>query len=158
MWVRAAQGEGVLACAKHYPGHGRTFQDSHDVIPTVESGLEELAGSDLRPFESAVRANVASIMTAHVRLPSWDASGEPATRSSVMIGYLRAALGFDGLVVTDALVMEGGGQSAEEEVVRPIRGRVAAVSPHPAAVTHAGSVIPIPMSQVSRKVRGRHSG
>ena len=122
-WVRAAQGAGILACAKHYPGHGRTFQDSHDVVPTVESGLAELTDTDLRPFERAIEAGVASIMTAHVRYPRWDPSGEPATRSSVMLGHLRSALGFGGLVVTDALVMEGAraGLPDDEVALAPIR-------------------------------------
>ncbi|MDH4349331.1 MAG: hypothetical protein OEW17_11030 [Gemmatimonadota bacterium] len=121
-WVRAAQGEGVLACAKHYPGHGRTFQDSHDVVPTVDCDLAELTGTDLRPFKGAIEAGVASIMTAHVRYPGWDPSGEPATRSAVMLGHLRSVLGFGGLVVTDALVMQGAraGLPDDEVVLAPI--------------------------------------
>lgn len=122
-WIRAAQAEGVLACAKHYPGHGRTWQDSHDLTPAVETSLEELAAFDLRPFAAAVEADVASVMTAHVRFPAWDATGEPATRSAVMLGYLRQRLGHRGLVVTDALVMAGarGGSSPDEAILAPVR-------------------------------------
>lgn len=106
-WIAACQAEGVLASAKHYPGHGRTAQDSHNVLPAVSLSLGELEATDLRPFAAAVQAGVAMIMTAHVGFPSWDPTGAPATLSPVILGHLRQALGFDGLVVTDALIMEG---------------------------------------------------
>lgn len=107
LWVKGCQGEGALACAKHYPGHGRTTADSHNVMPTVKAPFEELAATDLRPFAAAVNSGVASVMTAHVAFPSWDPSGAPATRSRTILEYLRATLGFEGLVVTDAFIMEG---------------------------------------------------
>lgn len=107
IWVEACQAAGALACAKHYPGHGRTTGDSHNILPTVRASLTDLAASDLRPFGGAVRAGVASVMTAHVAFPAWDPSGAPATRSPVILGHLRSVLGFDGLVVTDAFIMEG---------------------------------------------------
>jgi beta-glucosidase-like glycosyl hydrolase len=106
-WVEAAQAEGVLACAKHYPGHGRTTADSHRELPTVAAPLEELLRTDLRPFAAAVRAGVASIMTGHVAFSAWDPAGRPATMSPVILDHLRSSLGFDGLVVTDAFIMEG---------------------------------------------------
>jgi beta-glucosidase-like glycosyl hydrolase len=121
-WIRAAQQEGILACAKHYPGHGRTRRDSHETLPQVPLPVEALAQSDLRPFQAAIEAGVAGIMTAHVAYPAWDPGGLPATQSAVILGYLRSTLGFDGLVVTDALIMEGarGGRSEEEAVVRAL--------------------------------------
>jgi beta-glucosidase-like glycosyl hydrolase len=106
-WIEACQAEGALACAKHYPGHGRTTGDSHNVLPAVGVSLPELTETDLRPFAQAVRGGVASVMTAHVAFPAWDPSGAPATRSPVILGHLRSVLGFDGLVVTDAFIMEG---------------------------------------------------
>jgi beta-glucosidase len=106
-WIDACQAEGVIACAKHYPGHGRTVHDSHQRLPSVGTALAELESTDLRPFGSAVRAGVGSVMTSHVAFPSWDAGGAPATRSPVILGYLRQKLGFDGLIVTDAFIMEG---------------------------------------------------
>lgn len=106
-WTRAAQREGVLACAKHYPGHGRTRLDSHHTVPSVTVPLEALEQSDLEPFRAAVAAGVASVMTAHVAFPAWDPSGVPATRSRVILNYLRRVLNFDGLIVTDALIMGG---------------------------------------------------
>jgi beta-glucosidase-like glycosyl hydrolase len=114
LWIQAAQAEGVLACAKHYPGHGRTRHDSHQTLPTVSLALSELSRTDLAPFVAAIGAGVGSVMTAHVAFPAWDPSGMPATRSSVILDHLRSALGFEGLVVTDALIMEGALAGQEE--------------------------------------------
>ncbi len=122
-WIRACQSEGVLACAKHYPGHGRTTHDSHNTLPAVPLPLEALADTDLLPFRKAVECGVRAVMTAHVSFPAWDPSGAPATRSTVLLGYLRKELGFAGLVVTDALIMEGAqaGQGQEDAVVGALR-------------------------------------
>lgn len=121
-WIRAAQAEGVLACAKHYPGHGRTRHDSHDRLPRVEAPLDLLVQTDLQPFAAAVEAGVASVMTAHVAYPDWDPTAVPATRSAVALGYLRRELRFDGLIVTDALIMEGAraGRPEGEAVVEAL--------------------------------------
>lgn len=107
LWVRAAQAEGVMACAKHFPGHGRTRHDSHSRLPVVPGSMATLEPTDLAPFRAAVAAGVGSIMTAHVAFPDWDPSGVPATLSPVILGALRSQLGFGGLIVTDALIMEG---------------------------------------------------
>ena len=106
-WIRGAQEHGVLACAKHYPGHGRTTVDSHQTLPVVETAAAELLASDVQPFAAAVASGVASVMTAHVAYPSWDPSGSAATFSLPILGHLRSALGFQGIVVTDALIMAG---------------------------------------------------
>lgn len=104
-WIEGCQAAGVLACAKHYPGHGRTAVDSHITLPLVDATKEELA-VDRRPFRAAIAAGVASMMTAHVGYPALDPSGLPATLSRPILEALRAD-GFDGLVVTDAFIMEG---------------------------------------------------
>jgi beta-glucosidase len=107
-WIRACQAEGVLACAKHFPGHGRTHADSHLELPVVDASKKELLEVDLLPFRTAIEAGVASIMTAHVAYPALDASGVPATMSrEILQWFLRQQLKFDGLIVTDALIMEG---------------------------------------------------
>jgi beta-glucosidase-like glycosyl hydrolase len=106
-WIRGCQEHGVLACAKHYPGHGRTTQDSHATLPRVKTSKPELEQTDLVPFASAVHAGVGSVMSAFVAYPGWDPSGRAAGFSPVMLGYLRETLGFRGLVVTDALIMAG---------------------------------------------------
>jgi len=107
VWVRGCQEHGALACAKHYPGHGRTTQDSHQTLPRVTAPAAELQQVDLAPFEAAIRAAVASVMSAFVAYPDWDPSGRAASFSSVILGHLRDTLNFGGLVVTDALIMAG---------------------------------------------------
>lgn len=107
-WIRACQSEGALACAKHFPGHGRTTRDSHAELPTVEIDAATLRAMDLVPFRAAIYADVASIMSAHVSYPALDPSRAPATLSlAILNDLLRDELGFKGLIVTDALIMEG---------------------------------------------------
>ncbi len=103
-WIAAAQAKGVIACAKHYPGHGRTTVDSHAALPVVASRREMLE-ADLAPFRAAVAAGVSSVMMAHVSYPALDPTGMPASMSAEIIGQLRGDLGFDGIVATDALIM-----------------------------------------------------
>lgn len=106
-WIEGCQDAGALACAKHFPGHGRTTVDSHVALPVVSATAGTLHESDLLPFAIAVESGVASVMTAHVAYPALDPSGLPATISRPIMAELRERLGFDGLVVTDALIMEG---------------------------------------------------
>jgi beta-glucosidase-like glycosyl hydrolase len=106
-WIEGCQNAGALACAKHFPGHGRTTVDSHIALPVVSDSADTLRDSDLLPFSIAVESGVASMMTAHVAYPALDASGVPATISGPIMAELRERLGFDGLVVTDALIMDG---------------------------------------------------
>lgn len=107
-WIEACQREGVLACAKHFPGHGRTTGDSHMTLPVVDAPRTLLLETDIMPFRAAIAAGVASIMTAHVAYPALDASRAPATLSTKILHFLlREKLRFDGLIVTDALIMEG---------------------------------------------------
>ncbi|HEX8432865.1 MAG TPA: glycoside hydrolase family 3 N-terminal domain-containing protein, partial [Longimicrobium sp.] len=106
-WVRGCTAGGALSCAKHFPGHGRTVGDSHIERPCVSASREELE-VDFIPFRAAVEAGVDSMMTAHVCYPALDPSGAPATLSPpILDGLLRGEMGFGGLVVTDALIMEG---------------------------------------------------
>jgi beta-glucosidase len=105
-FLQGCQAEGVLACAKHFPGHGDTSTDSHLALPLIPHGRERLEAVELPPFQAAIAAGVASVMTAHLQLPALDPE-RPATLSEpVLTGLLRRQLGFTGLVVTDALVME----------------------------------------------------
>ena len=104
-WIEACESEGVGACAKHFPGHGRTATDSHDELPVVEAGRSELA-EDLAPFRE-VSDTVSAFMTAHVAYPGLG-SVRPATlEPRLLIDLLREEMGFEGLVVTDALNMSG---------------------------------------------------
>jgi beta-glucosidase-like glycosyl hydrolase len=107
VWIRGLQEHGVLGCAKHYPGHGRTTEDSHATLPRVRAALTELQQVDVTPFEYALRAGVGSVMSAFVAYPNWDPAGRAASFSPEILGYLRDTLNFGGLVVTDALIMAG---------------------------------------------------
>ena len=121
-WIDACQSEGVLACAKHFPGHGRTTVDSHKELPRVDAPADLLRQTDLVPFRRAIERGVASIMSAHVAFPAFDPTGAPSTLSRpILTDLLRRELEFTGLVVTDALIMEGvlgGGES--EAVIRAL--------------------------------------
>ncbi|MEV6103804.1 glycoside hydrolase family 3 N-terminal domain-containing protein [Streptomyces sp. NPDC051940] len=106
--VRGLHRGGVAATAKHFPGHGDTDTDSHFGLPRIPHTREQMDTIDLPPFRAAIEAGIETIMTAHVVVPSLDASGAPATMSHpILTGLLRDELGFEGLVVTDALDMQG---------------------------------------------------
>ena len=123
-WIRGCHDAGALACAKHFPGHGRTTTDSHAELPVVAADARTLE-QDLIPFRAAIDAGVDSIMSAHVSFPALDASGTAATLSApILQNILRDRLGFEGLVVTDALIMEGvleAGAGEASAVVRAVR-------------------------------------
>lgn len=120
-WVAACQSLGVLACAKHFPGHGRTTTDSHLGLPVVAASRAALE-ADLAPFRAAMDAGVASVMSAHVAYPALDPSGAPASQSRpILTGLLRESFGFDGLIVSDALGMAGALGNAGSEVEAALR-------------------------------------
>ncbi|MCF6472450.1 glycoside hydrolase family 3 protein [Nonomuraea sp. MG754425] len=103
--VQGLQSVNVAACVKHFPGHGATRVDSHLAVPVVDVGLDVLRERELVPFRAAIGAGARSVMTAHVAVPV--VTGEtPATLSgAALTGLLRGELGYDGVVVTDALDM-----------------------------------------------------
>jgi beta-glucosidase len=105
-FLRGAQAEGVLCCAKHFPGHGDTASDSHLELPLLGHSRERLEAVELPPFRAAIAAGVASVMTAHLLLEALDGERPATLAPAVLDGLLRRDLGFEGLVVTDALVME----------------------------------------------------
>lgn len=105
-WIDGVQSTGVAACAKHFPGHGDTSQDSHVALPVVDASEEVIRERDVAPFAAAIAAGVKAIMTSHIVMPALDS--EPATFSSrILQGLLRDELGFEGLIITDALDMAG---------------------------------------------------
>ena len=104
--IRGLQENGVAACGKHFPGHGDTSADSHHELPVVEHAPDRLRRVEWVPFREAIRAGVASIMTAHVLVPSLDEE-KPATLSQGIVrGLLRGELGFEGLILSDDLEMK----------------------------------------------------
>ena len=103
--VQGYQAEGVLACAKHFPGHGDTAIDSHLALPTITGDRARLEAVELLPFRALIAAGAGAIMTTHILFPALDAE-RPATLSqAVLAGLLRDEMGFDGLVITDCLEM-----------------------------------------------------
>lgn len=106
-YVAGVQSVGVAACAKHFPGHGDTVTDSHHALPRVHVEAHVLDARELEPFRAAIEAHVACIMTSHVVVSAIDAE-RPATFSPVVLGdVLRERLGFEGVIVSDALDMAG---------------------------------------------------
>nr|WP_086857900.1 glycoside hydrolase family 3 protein [Amycolatopsis lexingtonensis] len=100
--------QSVAATAKHFPGHGAAPTDSHTGLPRIDSTEAQWRATDVPPFKAAIAAGVDSIMSAHIQFPSLDPSLEPATLSKPIItGKLRDELGYNGVVVTDALEMQG---------------------------------------------------
>ncbi|MFF7449093.1 MULTISPECIES: glycoside hydrolase family 3 N-terminal domain-containing protein [unclassified Streptomyces] len=98
----------VAATAKHFPGHGDTAVDSHYGFPVITHTRAEWEKLDAPPFRAAIAAGIDSIMTAHLMVPALDDSGDPATLSRpILQGILREELGYDGVIVTDSLGMEG---------------------------------------------------
>jgi beta-glucosidase-like glycosyl hydrolase/CubicO group peptidase (beta-lactamase class C family) len=106
-YVEGTQAGGMLATAKHFPGHGDTSTDSHHVRPVVSAGRERLEAVELVPFRAAIEAGVDTIMTAHVVMTAVDAEAPATLSKPVMTGLLREEMGFEGLIVTDALEMAG---------------------------------------------------
>ncbi|MFE6379966.1 glycoside hydrolase family 3 protein [Streptomyces roseolus] len=106
--IRGYQGAGVAATAKHFPGHGDTAVDSHYGLPVITHTRAQWAELDAPPFRAAIAAGIDAIMTAHLVVPALDPSEDPATLSyPILTGVLREQLGYDGVVVTDALDMQG---------------------------------------------------
>ncbi|MDH2444540.1 glycoside hydrolase family 3 protein [Amnibacterium sp. CER49] len=106
-WIRGLQSTGVAASAKHFPGHGDTAVDSHHGLPVVGVPLSVLEARELVPFRAAIAAGVATIMTSHIVLPALDPT-TPATMSrAILTDLLRERLGFEGVIVSDALDMAG---------------------------------------------------
>ncbi len=108
-YMKGLQSENVIACAKHFPGHGNTFQDSHKTLPVVSDSKEKMEKYGLIPFKVLIDSGVESVMIAHLSVTAFDTvKNHPATLSpAIVTGLLKQELGFRGLVVTDALDMKG---------------------------------------------------
>ncbi len=103
-YIKVIESAGLISCAKHFPGHGDTNIDSHISLPVISKPLSELINTDVYPFQKAIESGVSSIMIGHLSIPAIDEV--PAALSGKVINsLLRSDLGFDGLVMTDALNM-----------------------------------------------------
>ncbi|MCR4396186.1 MAG: glycoside hydrolase family 3 protein [Candidatus Saccharicenans sp.] len=162
-FIKSCQSHGMIATAKHFPGHGDTDQDSHSLLPVIRADEERLKQVELYPFQAAIEAGVESIMTAHLYLPALEPEeGLPATLSPrILSGLLRQQMGFKGLVVTDALEMRGitGYFGDEEAALRALKAGVdlLLLPPDPVRVierlTLAVRTGELPLSRVEESLR-----
>ncbi len=108
-FIRGASSEHILSSAKHFPGHGFTTMDSHRELPLINRSKKKMLADDIYPFERCISAGVQSIMMGHLEVPAFEKKeGLPATLSqSIVTDLLRNQLGFDGLIVSDAMNMNG---------------------------------------------------
>src|SRR6188474_103661 len=104
--IRTLQAEGIAACGKHFPGHGDTSADSHFELPLVEHPPDRLRAVEFLPFRAAIEAGVATIMTAHVLVPSLDERRPASLSRHVVYDLLRKELGFEGVILSDDLEMK----------------------------------------------------
>ena len=122
-FVHGVEDNGMLATAKHFPGHGDTEQNSHLELARVNASRAELDTVELPPFRAAINAGVSGVMTFHGYIPALDTANTAATLNPrIMTGLLRDSLGFKGIVVTDALDMNGvlGGMTMAEVSQRAV--------------------------------------
>jgi beta-N-acetylhexosaminidase len=107
-WMRGSLAEGVACCIKHFPGHGDTHVDSHRALPVVDKSLAQLEALELKPFRALATGPEAApaIMTAHIVYPQIDPDVPATLSKAVLTGLLRESIGYDGVVITDALFMQ----------------------------------------------------
>ena len=103
------QRNGILASAKHFPGHGDTDQDSHKTLPTISHDFARLDSIELKPFQELIQKGITSIMVAHLAVPSYEPNTQiPASLSkNIITNLLKNQMGFKGIIITDALNMQG---------------------------------------------------
>ncbi|MBC6610870.1 serine hydrolase [Hymenobacter sp. BT507] len=107
-YMRGMQDAGVLAVAKHFPGHGDTDTDSHLALPLIRVDQRRIDTLELFPFKSLIKRGLGGMMVAHLNIPALDSTGLPSTLSKpIVTGLLQQKLGFDGMIFTDAMNMKG---------------------------------------------------
>ena len=107
-YARGLEANGVMAVAKHFPGHGDTSDDSHKTLPTINHSRERLEEVELYPFREYVHAGLSGIMSGHLNVPQLKTKGLPASLSpAIGVNLLKKEMGFDGLTFTDGMAMKG---------------------------------------------------
>src|SRR3989338_10969437 len=104
-FIKGFQKHGIIACAKHFPGHGDTIKDSHKELPVVKADIKRLRNIELYPFSQAVKAGVKMIMLGHLKVPALDSKFPSSLSQKTVHGLLRERMRFKGLVITDAMNM-----------------------------------------------------
>ncbi len=105
-FIKGLQKEGIIACAKHFPGHGDTSKDSHRELPAVKADMRRLNMIELYPFKEAVKSKVKMMMIGHLMVPAIDKVYPSSLSKKTLTGILRKKMGFKGLIVTDAMNMQ----------------------------------------------------
>ena len=98
---------GIIPCIKHYPGHGDADKDSHLTLPQIDLPIEEMEKIHIEPFKIAAKNGAEMIMAAHLHCTCFDKEVLPSSLSRNAIGYLRSKLGYDGVIISDDMVMKG---------------------------------------------------
>ncbi|MFA6890416.1 MAG: beta-N-acetylhexosaminidase, partial [Bacilli bacterium] len=122
-FIKGMQKDGLLATAKHFPGHGDVIVDSHLGLPVIDKTIEEIQKVELVPFKKAIENGIKAIMSAHIYFTAYETNGCPATLSHrIMTGLLREELGFEGLIISDCMEMK-----AIDETVGAAAGAVTGI-------------------------------
>ncbi|MBM3422418.1 MAG: glycoside hydrolase family 3 protein [Chlorobi bacterium] len=160
--IEGLQSHGMIATAKHFPGHGDVTVDSHLALPVLSAGRQRLFDYELKPFKAAIDHGVISIMTGHLAVPGLTGTMEPASVSrTIVTGLLRNELGFQGLIITDALNMKAlyNGNNVQEISVKAVQAGndLLLFSPDPeqthSAIVQAVRENKIPEEQINASVR-----
>lgn len=107
IFVKASREFGVIPCVKHFPGHGDADKDSHLTLPEINLSLDEMQKIHLKPFVEAINDNIEMIMVAHLYCRCFDNKHIPASLSQNVIGYLRNVMNYNGVIISDDMVMKG---------------------------------------------------
>ena len=111
-YMKGMQDGGIIACSKHFPGHGDTEVDSHKGLPVLPFSRERLDSLELYPFRDQIKHGVKMVMMGHLHIPALD-SAVSSISYPIVTGLLREEMGFDGIIVTDALTMKGVSENME---------------------------------------------
>jgi beta-N-acetylhexosaminidase len=144
----------ILACAKHFPGHGDTDQDSHSVLPVIRANKPRLNRIELPPFRQAVRDGVGMVMVAHLLVPALEPEKPTTFSKKTVTALLREGMKFSGLIVSDALDMGAlaGAYSQEEIAIRAVEaGMDVLLHPQDAVVTIDAVVLAVDQSRLTRR-------
>ena len=107
IFIQASRKYGVIPCIKHYPGHGDADKDSHLTLPKIDLPIEEMEKVHIKPFKHAVDNGIEMVMAGHLHCTCFDKKPVPASLSRNAVGYLRNNLGYDGVIISDDMVMKG---------------------------------------------------
>ncbi len=117
-FIKGMESTGVMASAKHFPGHGDTAGDTHHIVAVVNHSLERMNEVELVPFRAAIKAGVTSVMSAHVLFSALDPDNPATISSAVLNQFLRRDLGYDGIIMSDAMDMYAVNRYGDEECIR----------------------------------------